>query len=231
MNHFNEPSVSSLFIGHLSIYHLVQYLGCYWGTEKFVVKDFQKKFPGAIKHAQVGFMSPDPNAMENPSYKQVCSGSTGHVEVLYVELNDPSETTYEELIRFFFQFHDPTTLNRQGNDSGTQYASVIFCGDSKQKKIATKVKSDLQELVTSGKVRYAGRQVVTGIFAMQPFYPAHEAHQDYLTKNPLGYWYVGPFRVFCLSVTSQLVAAASVVFFFYPQEGASHIVFYPLCSL
>lgn len=169
---------------HPSQYHYSP--GCYWGTEKFVVKDFQKKFPGSIKKAQVGFMSPDPNAIENPSYRQVCSGSTGHVEVLYVELNDPTKT-YEELIRFFFQFHDPTTLNRQGNDSGTQYASAIFCGDDKQKKIAQKVKGELQELVTAGKVRYAGKQVVTGIFNMNPFYPAHEEHQAYLEKNPSGY--------------------------------------------
>ena len=63
--------------------------GCYWGTEKFVVKDFQKLFPNSIQTATVGFMSPDPNAIKNPSYRQVCSGTTGHVEVLYVELTDP----------------------------------------------------------------------------------------------------------------------------------------------
>ena len=161
--------------------------GCYWGTEKYIVKDFQKKFPGSIKNAKVGFMSPDPKAMENPSYRQVCSGSTGHVEVLWVELSEASDKVYEELIRFFFQFHDPTTMNRQGNDAGTQYASVIFCADQKQKDIAERVKKELQELVTAGKVRYAEREVVTGIFDLNPFYPAHEEHQAYLEKNPLGY--------------------------------------------
>ena len=161
--------------------------GCYWGTEKFVVKDFQEKFPGAIKEAQVGFMSPDANAMENPSYRQVCSGSTGHVEVLYVELNEPQKT-FEPLIRFFFQFHDPTTTNRQGNDVGTQYASVIFCGDDEQKKIAQRVKEELQELIKQGKIsRYTNPTVETSIVSTNPFYPAHEEHQEYLMKNPNGY--------------------------------------------
>lgn len=87
--------------------------GCYWGTEKYVVKDFQKKFPNSIKKAKVGFMSVDPeNAIKNPNYRQVCSGTTGYVEVLYVELNDPA-STFEPLVRFFFQFHDPTTKDRQ----------------------------------------------------------------------------------------------------------------------
>lgn len=160
--------------------------GCYWGTEKYVVKDFQKKFPNSVAKASVGFMSPDPNAMENPSYRQVCSGSTGHVEVLYVELNE-ADKNFEELIKFFFQFHDPTTMNRQGNDVGTQYASVIFCDDDKQMEIATRVKNDLQKLVDEGKIQYAGKKVVTDIVKMNPYYPAHEEHQRYLEKNPLGY--------------------------------------------
>mmetsp|Transcript_29864 Transcript_29864/g.62422 ORF Transcript_29864/g.62422 Transcript_29864/m.62422 type:complete len:146 (-) Transcript_29864:85-522(-) len=130
-------------------------------------------------------MSPDPNAMENPSYRQVCSGSTGHVEVLYVELSDPK--VYEALVRFFFQFHDPTTMNRQGNDAGTQYASFIFCADDEQKKIAEKVKSELQSLMDEGKIKYGGGKVVTQISDLNQFYPAHEEHQQYLEKNPLGY--------------------------------------------
>ena len=109
-----------------------QFQGCYWGTEKYIVKDFQKKYPGSIKKAKVGFMSTDPNnPISSPSYRQVCSGTTGYVEVLFVELNDP-ETTFEPLIKFFFQFHDPTTKDQQGNDVGTQYSSVIFCDDNAQ---------------------------------------------------------------------------------------------------
>ena len=160
--------------------------GCYWGTEKYIVKDFQKQFPGAIKDAKVGFMSPDSNAMKNPSYRQVCSGSTGHVEVLNVELAKPE--LFEDLIRFFFSFHDPTTLNRQGNDVGTQYASVIFCSTKDQIKVANKVKDELQQLVTSKKVTtYNENTIKTGIVEYMDFYPAHDEHQEYLAKNPSGY--------------------------------------------
>lgn len=163
--------------------------GCYWGTEKYIVKDFQKKFPGSIAEAKVGFMSPDKNAMKNPSYRQVCSGSTGHVEVLNIELNEPTPELFEELIKFFFTFHDPTTLNRQGNDRGTQYASIIFCGDEKQKLIASQVKAELQEAIDKKKIReYAEKTVKTGIIdEYTDFYPAQEEHQAYLAKNPLGY--------------------------------------------
>jgi peptide-methionine (S)-S-oxide reductase len=161
--------------------------GCYWGTEKFVVKDFQKRFPDSIKDAKVGFMAPDPKAMENPSYRQVCSGSTGHVEVLYVELKEPVESNFEHLMRFFYQFHDPTTKDRQGNDAGSQYASAVFCDDDKQKEIALKVKGELQELVNKGKVKYSKSEVVTNIVGMNPFYPAEAEHQEYLDKNPSGY--------------------------------------------
>lgn len=145
---------------------------------------------------------------------QVCSGETGHVEVLWVELNDP-ETNFEPLVRFFFQFHDPTTKDRQvrtraattqthaypffshqlslflttsqGNDVGTQYASVIFCEDEKQTKIANSVKEEVQRLVDAGKIKYAGKTVHTAIVGANPFYAAHEEHQAYLEKNPLGY--------------------------------------------
>lgn len=165
--------------------------GCYWGTEKYIVKDFQQKFPNSIKEAKVGFMSPDKEgAMKNPSYRQVCSGSTGHVEVLNVELAESATTPelFEALIQFFFSFHDPTTLNRQGNDAGTQYASVIFCSDDRQKEIANKVKTDLQTAMDSGKIKtYQSSSVMTGIVDYTDFYPAHEEHQDYLSKNPSGY--------------------------------------------
>jgi peptide-methionine (S)-S-oxide reductase len=117
---------------------------------------------------------------------QVCSGTTGHVEVLQVELNEP-EQHFEELIRFFFQFHDPTTMNRQGNDVGTQYASWIFCGDDEQIMIAKKVKDQLQTLVSDGKIRYSDKEVSTQIGPANEFYPAHEEHQEYLFKNPGGY--------------------------------------------
>jgi peptide-methionine (S)-S-oxide reductase len=136
-------------------------------------------------------MSPDPNAMENPSYRQVCSGSTGHVEVLNIELSKDASNTevYEELIKFFFQFHDPTTLNRQGNDVGTQYASIIFCTSQEQKDVANKVKHELQTAIDTKKVNsgYASSRIETSIVDYTTFYEAHEEHQEYLFKNPLGY--------------------------------------------
>lgn len=86
--------------------------GCYWGTEKYIKKDFGDRFPNSIKKATVGFMSPDKDHPKNPSYRQVCSGSSGHVEVLNVELNSPEYL--EDLVKFFFLFHDPTSKDRQG---------------------------------------------------------------------------------------------------------------------
>lgn len=108
------------------------------------------------------------------------------MEVLNVELNDPA--LFEELIRFFFKFHDPTTLNRQGNDVGTQYSSVIFCADEEQIKIANNVKEELQQLMDGGKVTtYTEGKIHTGVVPYTDFYAAHEEHQEYLSKNPLGY--------------------------------------------
>jgi peptide-methionine (S)-S-oxide reductase len=157
---------------------------------RYIVKDFQKKFPGTIANAKVGFMSPDPNAMKNPSYRQVCSGSTSHVEVLKIELAPEKATPelFEHLMQFFFMFHDPTTLNAQGNDTGTQYASVIFCSDEQQKQIAAKVMAELQQAVTDKKVTsYVKTKIETGIVDYTDFYEAHEEHQEYLMKNPNGY--------------------------------------------
>ncbi len=82
---------------------------------------------------------------------------------------------------------DPTTKDRQGNDAGTQYGSWIFCSDDEQVKIATKVKTELQALVKAGKIKYDGATVHTQIAPMNEYYPAHEEHQEYLMKNPLGY--------------------------------------------
>jgi peptide-methionine (S)-S-oxide reductase len=162
--------------------------GCYWGTEKYVKKDFQEKFPGSIKSCQVGFMSPlESNRIKNPTYQQVCSGTSGHIEVLAVVLNDP-EKHFEELIRFFFQFHDPTTKNRQGNDRGFQYASWIFCGDDEQLQIAQKVRDDVQSLIDVGALRcFGGKKVTTQVTPLRTFSLAELGHQEYLMKNPNGY--------------------------------------------
>jgi len=164
--------------------------GCFWGTEKYVAVEFQKIFPNSIKSTKVGYMSPHQDHMTNPSYRQVCTGQTGHVEVLNVELNDP-ETHFEDLIKFFFLFHDPTTMDRQGNDTGTQYASAIFVNDEEQKNIATKVMDELQDALDNGALKkkspYTGAKVVTQIHDATTFYDAEDYHQQYLMKNPGGY--------------------------------------------
>eukprot|EP00602_Paraphysomonas_sp_CaronLab_P006201 CAMPEP_0185023478 /NCGR_PEP_ID=MMETSP1103-20130426/6146_1 /TAXON_ID=36769 /ORGANISM="Paraphysomonas bandaiensis, Strain Caron Lab Isolate" /LENGTH=226 /DNA_ID=CAMNT_0027556085 /DNA_START=60 /DNA_END=740 /DNA_ORIENTATION=+ len=165
--------------------------GCYWGTEKFFKIDFgRKRYPESLIKGDVGFMGP-PGAQPNPSYREVCEGTTGHVEVFDMEYSGGEigmEKMYEELVRFFFQFHDPTTLNRQRNDKGTQYASVIYCYDSVQKEIATRVKNELQALIDDGKVScFSEKTVTTAIKDATEFFPAHAEHQEYLMKNPKGY--------------------------------------------
>ena len=161
----------------------------YWGTEKYVRKDFQKLYPNSIKSCQVGFMAPGEARWKNPTYKQVCTGASGHIEVLYIELNEPAQHYFEPLVQFFFQFHDPTTHNRQGNDRGFQYASWIFCEDAAQKAIAERVKSRLQNALNDGKLKncYSKKQVTTEVTQLTEFTPAEAEHQQYLLKNPQGY--------------------------------------------
>ena len=161
--------------------------GCYWGTEKYFRHDFAKKNKnGSIGDCAVGFMGPT-DAPSNPSYEEVCSGRTGHVEVFEFSFTGGA-SYYEDLVRFFFQFHDPTTYNRQGNDTGTQYASVIYCYDQKQFDIATKVKGELQTILNARKLKcFDAYKVATDIRMSSTFYPAHKEHQDYLMANPRGY--------------------------------------------
>jgi peptide-methionine (S)-S-oxide reductase len=162
--------------------------GCYWGTEKFFKEDFGTKLvPSSKIKGLVGFMGTTGKEKENPSYREVCSGQTGHVEV-YDFTFEGDETTYEALVKHFFAFHDPTTPNRQGNDVGTQYASVIFYYDDKQKEIAERVKAELNDAVKSGKVKnYQQKEVSTAIVKAQKFYAAEAEHQEYLAKQPWGY--------------------------------------------
>lgn len=165
--------------------------GCYWGTEKFVKKDFSKDIvPGSITWGKVGFMNPDKDAKPNPSYREVCSGSTGYVEVYDCKMSDNAANgaDFEKLLKHFFSFHDPTTLNSQGNDRGTQYASVIFCYDDKQMEIAEKVKKEVQSLIDSKTItNYQGPKVTTAIVPATTFYEAQGDHQEYLDVNPWGY--------------------------------------------
>jgi len=147
-------------------------------------------------------MSADPQAPSNPSYRQVCSGVTGHVEVLYIEIDedivkqqelvngeDTMSAVLRNLFKFFFMFHDPTTRDRQGNDAGSQYASWIFYGDKIQKKIAQDVTDQLQEALYLKTIKcpYFGNKIITHVHHLMEFYPAHAEHQEYLMKNPNGY--------------------------------------------
>jgi peptide-methionine (S)-S-oxide reductase len=116
----------------------------------------------------------------NPTYTQVCSGTTGHAEVIQVTF-DPSVIAYRDLLEVFFAFHDPTTLNRQGNDTGTQYRSAIFYHSEEQRKTAELVKARVD---TSGRWK---APITTEITAAGPFYLAEEYHQKYLDKHPDGY--------------------------------------------
>ena len=109
--------------------------GCYWGTEKYYVRNLQQKFPDFVLGQAVGFMSPNEDAPKDPLYREVKQGDTTHVEVLHLKF-DNRKISYEELVRFFFTMHDPTTFNKQGNDKGTQYASTIFYHSEAQRKTA-----------------------------------------------------------------------------------------------
>jgi peptide-methionine (S)-S-oxide reductase len=161
--------------------------GCYWGTEKYFTVDFcRRMYPEAMLRGKVGFMG-GAGAKENPTYKEVCSGETGHVEVYDFKYKGGAEM-YRELVKFMFQMHDPTVLNQQGNDRGPQYASVIFAYDSEQKAIANEVISELQSILDAGLLTcHKNNTVTTAVLDASEFYPAHEEHQEYLAKNPNGY--------------------------------------------
>lgn len=145
--------------------------GCFWGVEELV-----RTQPGVIS-TQVGYTG---GVVPNPTYEIVKRGTSGHAEAIEIQF-DPQKTSYENILKYFFKIHDPTTVNQQGNDRGTQYRSAIFFLSPEQEKIAKKVK----ELVdVSGAWK---KPVVTEIVAAGPFYSAEAYHQDYLQKNPGGY--------------------------------------------
>ena len=140
-------------------------LGCFWGPEiKF------SKIDGIIK-TEVGYCGGN---SPTTTYKEVCTGDTNHAEVVKLDF-DEKIITYEKILKTFFQIHDPTTLNSQGPDFGTQYRSEIFYLNDNQKKIAEKVMSDINE-------RFSGK-VVTKISLLKNYCPAEEYHQKYLEKR------------------------------------------------
>ncbi len=146
--------------------------GCFWGME-----DLLRKIPGVVE-TDVGYIG---GWLTNPSYGDTHKSQSGHAEAVRVVF-DPSKLSYADLLeKWFFKMHDPTTLNRQGNDTGTQYRSEIFVTSDAQRDIAEQVK---ERVDTSGKWK---RPVVTGISSAGTWWRAEEPHQDFLLKNPGGY--------------------------------------------
>ena len=141
--------------------------GCFWGVEAA----FQQV--NGVLSTQVGYMG---GHLNNPTYEDVCTAKTGHVEVVHITF-DPMIISYEQLLDIFWNIHDPTQLNRQGPDRGTQYKSVIFYHNQQQKKLAEKSKKRQQ---TSGNYK---KEIVTEIISAQKFYLAEEYHQKYFEKQ------------------------------------------------
>jgi len=158
-------------------------MGCFWGVERKFWK-----LPGVIS-TQVGYAG---GYTPNPTYREVCTGMTGHNEVVRV-IYDPQKISYDDLLKVFWENHDPTQGMRQGNDVGTQYRSGIYTYDAEQRAAAERSKE-----VYQAKLREAGYgPITTEIVDAPPFYYAEDYHQQYLHKNPDGYCGVGGTGVSC----------------------------------
>jgi peptide-methionine (S)-S-oxide reductase len=155
--------------------------GCFWCLE--AVYD---ELAG-VDHVESGYAG---GKVVNPSYEQVCTGSTGHAEVVQVTF-DPKAISYEDILEIFFSIHDPTTLNRQGADVGTQYRSVIFYHDAAQKAVA---EAKIQALALSGQWR---DPIVTEVKPFEVFYEAEGYHQEYFANNK--------YQPYCMAVVAPKV--------------------------
>lgn len=154
-------------------------MGCFWGAERIFWK------LGGVHVTSVGYAG---GHHESPDYKLVCTGRTGHAEVVHIVF-DPKVISYAEILKVFFENHDPTQGNRQGNDVGPQYRSVVYTYSDTQ-----------EEEAKSAAMRYEaayGRPVTTDISAVPAYYPAEDYHQQYLAKNPQGYCNHGPTGIVC----------------------------------
>lgn len=148
--------------------------GCFWGVEEYF-----SRIKG-VTNSESGYTGGN---KINPTYEEVCTGKTGHAEAVRITF-DPKVVTFERLLEHLWDIHDPTSLNKQGNDVGTQYRSAIFFTTPQQEKAA---KASLEKLAKSGKYP---KKIVTDILPAKEFYPAEEYHQDYLKKNPHGYCHI-----------------------------------------
>lgn len=156
--------------------------GCFWCLE--AVYD-EIKGVHAVESGYAG------GHMDNPSYREVCNGNTGHAEVVQVHF-DPNVISYRDLLNVFFAIHDPTTLNRQGADVGTQYRSAIFYHDEEQKKIAEELIKDLNSQ------QIWDKPIVTQVEKLDKFYMAEDYHQEYFARNP--------YQPYCMAVVAPKVS-------------------------
>jgi methionine-S-sulfoxide reductase len=145
--------------------------GCFWGVDKIL-----KSIPGIVS-TEVGYAG---GTTKNPTYEEVCTGKTDHAEVVLVGF-DPSVISYEAVLDIFFRLHDPTTLNRQHNDIGTQYRSVIFTYNDEQQRVA------LEKIKQVDASKVFKTPIVTQVMTAPDYFSAEAYHQDYLIKNPSGY--------------------------------------------
>ncbi|MFB5630275.1 MAG: peptide-methionine (S)-S-oxide reductase MsrA [Nitrosopumilaceae archaeon] len=147
--------------------------GCFWGVEELF-----SQIKG-VESTQVGYTG---GHTDNPTYNDVCSGTTGHAEAIQIEY-DPSVVSYEELLMIFWNNHNPTTINQQGPDVGEQYRSAVFFHNQEQEVLAKKLKEELQNAA----IKKFGKKIVTKIVPIKKFFKAEEYHQKYLAKNNLAH--------------------------------------------
>jgi peptide-methionine (S)-S-oxide reductase len=159
-------------------------LGCFWGAER---KFWQAS---GVYTTAVGYAGGYTN---NPTYEEVCSGRTGHNEVVLVVF-DPAKVSYDDLLKRFWEAHDPTQGMRQGNDVGTQYRSAIYVFNDEQRKAAERTRTSYEAALKAN----GHRPITTEIVDAPPFYYAEDYHQQYLAKNPGGYCGLGGTGVRCL---------------------------------
>ena len=155
--------------------------GCFWCTEAVYVK------VRGVTDVESGYCN---GHMAKPSYEQVCTGDTGHNEVVKLVF-DPAQISLEEILEIFFVIHDPTTLNRQGNDAGTQYRSGIYVSTPEQCDIAQKMMDGMRQ------ANSFGRPIVTEILPLSNYWPAEDYHQDFFERNP--------FQGYCVAVAGPKV--------------------------
>jgi peptide-methionine (S)-S-oxide reductase len=173
-------------------------MGCFWGAER-VFWHAPGVYTTAVGYA--GGITP------NPSYPEVCSGRTGHTEAVLIVF-DPAKTSYEEILRLFWENHNPTQGMRQGNDRGTQYRSAIYWTTEEQRAVAEATRAAFSERLRAA--RYS--EITTEIAAAGRFYYAEDYHQQYLQKNPRGYCGLGGTGVSCpVGVGVTAVAAVAAV--------------------